>query len=251
MKTIRQMLKCLLLLVALSNLAHAFYDPGQGRWLTRDPIVEEGGMNLYSFVRNDGINRSDRLGLEELRLWYETSEKLELGDCGAFTWKVKWNVKPKSDPLGGIVLQEILVDGKDKDGNTLIEKNYWEAWRVIPNSNIVGNDVLIVDGKEAAGIGGGIDFWRLDGFEGTSGDVTIKGWARYRNPISLDALNSSMPRNTEPFAHGLWSSLTNPNFGQLNRSGLVYRKLKLSWCCEEGATAEERKTKIEESFPET
>ena len=64
MKTIPPLLKCLLLLIAFSNFAHAFYDPGQGRWLSRDPIEERGGVNLYAFVENDGIGGVDRLGLD-------------------------------------------------------------------------------------------------------------------------------------------------------------------------------------------
>ena len=42
-----------------------YYDPRHGRWLSRDPIGERGGLNLYGFVGNDGVNRWDYLGLEE------------------------------------------------------------------------------------------------------------------------------------------------------------------------------------------
>jgi RHS repeat-associated protein len=42
-----------------------YYDPETGRWLNRDPIEEAGGLNLYGFVGNDGVNRIDRLGLED------------------------------------------------------------------------------------------------------------------------------------------------------------------------------------------
>ncbi|MFZ9937806.1 MAG: tyrosine-type recombinase/integrase [Luteolibacter sp.] len=42
---------------------YRYYDPVTGRWPSRDPIEEEGGINLYGFVGNDGINRSDLLGL--------------------------------------------------------------------------------------------------------------------------------------------------------------------------------------------
>ena len=38
------------------------YDPLTGRWPSRDPIEEEGGENLYGFVRNDGIDTWDLLG---------------------------------------------------------------------------------------------------------------------------------------------------------------------------------------------
>jgi len=33
-------------------------------WPSRDPIGEEGGLNLYGFVRNDSVDRRDRLGLD-------------------------------------------------------------------------------------------------------------------------------------------------------------------------------------------
>jgi hypothetical protein len=39
------------------------YDPKTGRWPSRDPIDEEGGINLYGFVGNDGVNKWDLLGL--------------------------------------------------------------------------------------------------------------------------------------------------------------------------------------------
>ena len=40
-----------------------YYHPPTGRWPSRDPIGEEGGMNLYGFVGNDGIGVVDCLGL--------------------------------------------------------------------------------------------------------------------------------------------------------------------------------------------
>ena len=39
-----------------------YYDPVTGRWPSRDPIAEDGGLNLYSFVGNDGANNWDYLG---------------------------------------------------------------------------------------------------------------------------------------------------------------------------------------------
>jgi RHS repeat-associated protein len=40
------------------------YDAETGRWLSRDPIEEEGGFNLYGYVGNSPINLLDPLGLE-------------------------------------------------------------------------------------------------------------------------------------------------------------------------------------------
>lgn len=41
---------------------YRYYAPTTGRWLTRDPINEQGGRNLYAFVDNDPAIRSDRDG---------------------------------------------------------------------------------------------------------------------------------------------------------------------------------------------
>jgi len=44
--------------------ASAFYDPSIQRWINRDPINEEGGINLYGFVANDAVNAFDPRGLD-------------------------------------------------------------------------------------------------------------------------------------------------------------------------------------------
>ena len=43
---------------------YRWFDPVTGRWPSRDPIEEEGGLNLYGFVENDVVNSHDYLGLE-------------------------------------------------------------------------------------------------------------------------------------------------------------------------------------------
>jgi RHS repeat-associated protein len=39
------------------------YDPELGRWLSPDPLGEEGGVNLYGYVNNRPVNSFDALGL--------------------------------------------------------------------------------------------------------------------------------------------------------------------------------------------
>lgn len=41
-----------------------YYSPELGRWPSRDPIGEKGGINLYGMVGNDAINTWDYLGLD-------------------------------------------------------------------------------------------------------------------------------------------------------------------------------------------
>ena len=40
------------------------YDPRTARWLSRDPISEGGGINLFAYVGNNPINTQDRRGIE-------------------------------------------------------------------------------------------------------------------------------------------------------------------------------------------
>jgi RHS repeat-associated protein len=67
----------LVILLAATHLASAFYDPSLGRWLNRDPIGDSGfdairahassllvdDHNRHRFVSNNPINNNDYLGL--------------------------------------------------------------------------------------------------------------------------------------------------------------------------------------------
>lgn len=48
---------------ALSLALYRAYDANLGRWLSTDPIGENGGLNLYGYVSNDPVNYSDEFGL--------------------------------------------------------------------------------------------------------------------------------------------------------------------------------------------
>ncbi len=42
---------------------YRYFSPSTGRWLSRDPIEENGGIAIYAFVNNDSIGSLDELGL--------------------------------------------------------------------------------------------------------------------------------------------------------------------------------------------
>lgn len=73
---------------------YRYYDPVTGRWPSMDPIGERGGVNLYGFVGNDGVNRLDLLGL----LTYE--EAIIAGSDDARR-KTAASVDPKIGEISG------------------------------------------------------------------------------------------------------------------------------------------------------
>ena len=64
MRTMRLVLLMVVSWLALPGSVLAFYNPEAGRWLSRDPIAEKGGQNLYVFVGNSTLKRIDPFGLD-------------------------------------------------------------------------------------------------------------------------------------------------------------------------------------------
>ncbi len=46
-----------------------WYDAETGRWISKDPILLEGGWNVYAFCDNDPVNRMDPSGLYSFWQW--------------------------------------------------------------------------------------------------------------------------------------------------------------------------------------
>jgi len=252
--------------VHVADYLYRYYDPLTGRWPSRDPIEEGGGVNLYGFVGNDGVGRCDYLGLSAQKLSY-TSDQIVLGECGSFDWTIYWHVTPKSSNKGGAILQEFKRHAKDSSGKAALDAHYHEAWRVAPNTITIWADATFDTVKNSeTGTAANYDKWELSGGtdrgtfqelgarEGTEGWLVVEGWARYRDEVTLFNLDTQMPPGTVKGAGGLWSSPGNvkPPFASLTpKSELIYRKLKIKWCCLPGATADARKSKVVDISPKS
>ena len=55
---------------SLVYYGYRYYQPQTGRWLSRDPLGEDGGVNVYGFVGNNTIGQIDPTGLFEIDVHY-------------------------------------------------------------------------------------------------------------------------------------------------------------------------------------
>jgi RHS repeat-associated protein len=85
------------------------YAPALGRWLSRDPIEEWGGVNLYGFVGNEPLGQWDRLGLELTKVVnYEEKEGEVIQQYGEGDAMTKSNWRPAQPEI------QLLNKGKCK-----------------------------------------------------------------------------------------------------------------------------------------
>jgi RHS repeat-associated protein len=54
----------------LAYYGYRYYNPSTGRWPSKDPIEERGGLNLYVIVGNKPVNLVDFVGLSGLQDWF-------------------------------------------------------------------------------------------------------------------------------------------------------------------------------------
>ena len=83
------------------------YDPALGRWLSRDPIEEAGGINLYAFCGNS-IMGVDVLGL---------TEDYRFEFCDGFSMFLATTIGVKNISLSGYALLELKKDFEKKTKN--------------------------------------------------------------------------------------------------------------------------------------
>jgi len=89
------------------------YDPTTGKWLSRDPAGENGGLNLYGYVSNDPIIYADKFGLWDGSSpdFYPTVLRPK-DPCPCAEWQL-------SD--SAVVAKKVYVKPK--------YKSLWDAWK--------------------------------------------------------------------------------------------------------------------------
>ena len=103
----------------VSVYGYRYYYPETGRWLNRDPIGEEGGLNLYGFVNNDGVNKWDVMGNNFTEITPNHDGKIIFSSANSGILSIKFSAK--DCPESG---KAILVIRKKYDKETGREGAY-------------------------------------------------------------------------------------------------------------------------------
>jgi hypothetical protein len=82
---------------------------GQSKWLSRDPIGERGGNNLYSMADNNAVNKLDLKGLY-VTAWNspDVGNEVDLGACGKVKLMEFWG--RHSDTVAIVITQQGVVE---------------------------------------------------------------------------------------------------------------------------------------------
>ena len=101
-------------LTGLSYYGYRFYNPAIGRWMTRDPLGETDGINLYGFVGNNAINAIDPWGLAKVDQVTKGSYKFEKYPGDKYHGGDHWHVKDRKTGklLGRVSTQGKVITGK-------------------------------------------------------------------------------------------------------------------------------------------
>ncbi|MBL9191583.1 MAG: RHS repeat-associated core domain-containing protein [Opitutaceae bacterium] len=114
-----------------------YYNPQTGRWPSRDPIGERGGLNLYWMVGNSALNKIDLLGLEELPLIWDSIEvrKLSIADSVKISLVFRELYENLKD-LGPLEVIDILnaVTEVKSSLDTILNANRIDRWPLVSSS---------------------------------------------------------------------------------------------------------------------
>ncbi|MEQ1933217.1 MAG: RHS repeat-associated core domain-containing protein [Fimbriimonadaceae bacterium] len=224
------------------------YQPPTGRWLSLDPIGEQGGINLYGMVGNDPVNWFDDLGAEKkqagpnnnggvptnIRLDFETIWLTTLY-CGQASWRIKWKLMGGKPSKLSKIVQRVTMTAEIKNcaGADITPPylkgsgyKYTELFEVINGATTSTQFDTFFNGEE------GIC---------SRGRMTIEGDAQFHDQMNY--IPSGYSQKAVHASGGLYARLGHDHFS--NGSNVIKRKFEFRWsCCKNSEEGTERETHI-------
>ena len=118
---------------------YRYYDPSTERWLSRDPVGEFGGQNLYGFVGNSAPNQVDPLGL-----WRREWDHIWVAQAGDTLQSLAGKKFYGGDPNNWSCLWPLAAteDHGYRDGNVQCGDKYDASNLVVPQGQVVRLSVM-------------------------------------------------------------------------------------------------------------
>jgi len=190
---------------------YRYYNGSTGRWISRDPIEERGGLNLYAFVRNNplssidarGLTACEKCGVNSISLtfsgFHRDASSYWLVLIGEVGFKTKHNDGPQYNSECCKVIQyqktratvngkpvTTAVTGGPLDGSWHVDASAWSPQvddPATPGNNVAGTNIRYDDDGEIdwmqdssdapghSGLGDGTTFDRTSSFQWKVYDV--------------------------------------------------------------------------------
>jgi RHS repeat-associated protein len=112
----------------LGYWGYRWYDPASGLWLSKDPLREAGGLNMYAYCVDDPLDCYDPTGLKWWREWQVLFESsLGLGSDGSFS--AAWSGAAEGYARGGQGIVNTFTGGLFDPNSGLFYDTFNRQWQ--------------------------------------------------------------------------------------------------------------------------
>jgi RHS repeat-associated protein len=193
----------------LYYFGYRYYDPASCKWLCRDPLQEQGGINLTAYCSNDPVNKIDPLGLAGY-FFGGTSNCLE--DEGISNVEILY-LAWRDDINGKRYYVPGVFSGYNPDGTK--KKSVWA-----PSAGWLANPLGTILGKGAS--------HGLEGLCGKTTDARVDQMMLY---LEQQLKNKDKVVNLFGFSRGSTSALEflNRIQAQIKARNPLYRGIKINY----------------------
>jgi len=144
---------------------HRYYDPTLGRWVTRDPIGSNGGLNIYGYCKEDPVGNVDQSGFSvyvyrtpveifpnswhisrhlyhcDHWFFYIDNHRDENDGCVGYGDGIMWGFKENAGPATSDTWDKIKVSDSDEVGDKI-----WKLCKNVEYANIHKDSTTLIRG---------------------------------------------------------------------------------------------------------